>query len=287
MSPSGPLGNIGPLSPINGGTAAASLSPLGQPTRVPPPATGSYSAPNNYMGGSPPVGQAYNSVAPYDSFSNNLSGIGPVGSDVAPTSYVEQVPNGVALPGASPSQRSLSPTLGGMRIIDMTQAPAPPGYQPQYPSQQYQAPQFQQPLMQQPQYPTGQYPTAQYPEVQNFGGQNFGGQNATGVYQPPYNVPPQGYDVNQNGYPMQTIQVPSPGEIASGQVGSRIQPNVGYGPSASIASGREFPMQPSISEPSFQGGSQFPANQPSTEPIDSRFESQQENLPWRRPGTQF
>ena len=29
-----PIGNIGPLAPVSGGTAAASLSPLGQPTRV-------------------------------------------------------------------------------------------------------------------------------------------------------------------------------------------------------------------------------------------------------------
>ena len=46
-------------------------------------------------------------------------------------------------------------------------------------------------------------------------------------------------------------------------------------------------MQPSVIEPSFQGGSQFPSSQPSTEPIDNGLEAEQENLPWRRPGTQF
>jgi hypothetical protein len=245
---------------------------MGQPTRVPPPATGSYSAPNNYMGGSPPIGQVNNQAAPYDSFSSSVSGTGPVGSGVSPTAYVEQnASSGALSPLDSTSQPSLSPTLGGMRVIDMTQAPPPPGYYPQY-----QAPQLQ----------GQQYPQA-YPSVQNPNVQNFGGQNAVGIQQPSYDIPQQSYDASQNGYPMQTIQVPGPAEIASGQGALRIQPNVGYGPSASIASGHEFPLQPSVTEPSFQAGNQFPPSQPSTDPIGNGFETQQDNLPWRRPGTQY
>lgn len=274
MGPVGSLGNIGPLAPVNGGTAAASLSPLGQPTRVPPPSTGSFTAPNNYMGGAP-SGQAYHPAAPYDSFSSVAPPTSSFDSGVAPTSFLEQTPNTFAPAASAPS---LSPTLGGMRVIDMTQAPAPPGYQPAYQPQQYQA----QPYQGSPS-PLAQNPQSFYPNAQNFGGQSA----AAGADQPPYNVAPQDYEANQNGYPMQTIQVPGPGEIALGNRGPRLQPNVGSGPSAIIANGSEYPMRPSVSEPSFQGGSRFPMSQPSTEPIDNRIEAPQENLPWRRPGTQF
>ena len=249
-------GTVGPLAPVGGGTAAASLSPLGQPTRVPPPSTGSHSTPNNYLGGTATTGQAYVAPAPYDSFSNVAPNPRTFDSGVAPTGWSQpNVESGFApATNQNPTQAAppLSPNLGGMRVIDMTQAPPPPGYQPQYPAQQYQRQPF---------------------EPSQFQGVPFN--PATGNFAP------------------QTIHVPRPGEIAAEQGMPRVQPNGQFGPgnqfgpSASIAQRREFPMQPSPLEPSFQGSNQFPTNQPSTEPIDNSFGQQQENLPWRRPGAQF
>tara|TARA_R110002049_G_scaffold72490_2_gene187201 strand:+ start:233560 stop:234531 length:972 start_codon:yes stop_codon:yes gene_type:complete len=289
---------IGPLAPVNGGTAAAALSPLGQPTRVPPPATGAYSTPNNYMGGAPADGQVYNQVAPYDSFSSvapgNNVGVGNqvIGSGVAPTSYTAPVAGGGALPGApatAANPSSMSPTLGGMRVIDMTQSPPPPGYYPSYPTAQ------------QP-YANPQGYGGQGYNAQGYQSQNYGSQQTAAPYQAPYDVAPQNYGAPQSdgapqtygtpqihspdAYPLQDIRVPGPGEIAAGQYGSQPQPTFGNGPAAAIAQ-REFPMQPSVTEPSFQTGSQFPASQPSTDPIDNQFEGQQADLPWRRPGTQY
>ena len=167
LTPIGPLGTVAPLAPVSGGTAATSLSPLGQPTRVPPPPTGSYSTPNNYMGGAPTVSQVIPPGVPYDSFSQVAPNQNAIGLGVAPTSYVESNRSNGRLATAT-AQNPLTPPLDGMRVIDMTQSPPPPGYRSSF-----------------------QPPLPPYVNPQTLGPQNYGGQNVNGAYQPSYSVPPQ------------------------------------------------------------------------------------------------
>ena len=283
LTPIGPLGSVAPLSPVSGGTAANSLSPLGQPTRVPPPPTGSYSAPNNYMGGAPAVSQLVQPVAPYDSFSRVAPDPAIIGRGVAPTTYLEtnRVDRTLA-PSSAPPQTSVPSSLDGMRVIDMTQAPAPPGYRSSF-----------QPSI--PQNGNGSTLSPQASTSQGQAAQSYGGSNLSGAYAPSGDFPPQNIHPAPTARPssipmqnnqLQDIHVPRPGEIAVSPSGSAYQRSVEAGASATIAS-REFPLQPSPNEPSFRGSSQFSQQGPSTDPVDNSFENQPANLPWRRPGTQY
>jgi len=257
---------IGPLTPVGGNTAAAALSPLGQPTRVAPPPTGAFSTPNNYLGGAAaPGGQAYHPQGSpaYDSFSSVPNGTGiatgqtTVDSGVAPTSW--SAPVGGHFPSdVAPTSGLMAPgpRMGGMRVIDMTQSPPPPGYF------QYQSPAPQAYPQAYPQAPPG------YP-AQNPGGFAPLPMDAEGVHVQPM------------------VQFPGAGEIASQQspqAPPRIQPNLGSGQGNVLS---ESPMQPAVMEPSFRAASQFPTGQPSTDPVGSDFENQADNLPWRRPEARY
>ncbi len=120
-------GPLVPLSPNNAATTPA-LVPFGGPTRVTPPPTGSYTVPNNYMGGSAPISQ----LPPTAVGGFAAAGGNPViGSGVQRAGWTEtgsnfQGPgNSVVTYGVNPSSNLRS---GGMQVIDLTGAPSPPGY---------------------------------------------------------------------------------------------------------------------------------------------------------------
>lgn len=129
-----------PLQPFTnpGGVTGPALSPFGGAagSRVAPPATGSVT-PNNYMGGTG-IGPTTTGYLPATSSGSVSDSLQPIGSGVAQAGYQggEGMPHSaVALTaGQSPVTPSLSPangspTDGRMRVIDLTGAPAPPGYQ--------------------------------------------------------------------------------------------------------------------------------------------------------------
>ncbi len=122
----GPMTPIGPLSPVGQGQAPV-LGPFGGTTRVTPPGTGSYGAPNNYMGGVAP--QANAGVNPAGGFASQPSA-GVIGSGVQAAGWTETNSNfqsaganagGAPTFGINPSPAS-NPRSGGMQIIDLTGA---------------------------------------------------------------------------------------------------------------------------------------------------------------------
>jgi hypothetical protein len=147
----GPLAPTGALSPVNGQGPA--LTPFGGSTRVTPPPTGSYSAPNTYMGGVAPASQPAFGVNPAAGFApvNGLASQdnAVVGSGVQQASGFTETNDAFSTPqnpdiGVNSDVRD--PRAGGMRTLDLTNAPPPPGYQPSFPQQPSftpSAPQFQ------------------------------------------------------------------------------------------------------------------------------------------------
>lgn len=170
VNPLAPTGNSASLTPLNSGQTPV-LGPFGGATRVTPPPSGSYSAPNNYMGGgqvSAPAMQPGMGIAQSNSMSMNPNHGGvnnqwdggwnaPIGSGVQQTGGISPSPQsygtqnfqnqGNTVPGGYPNQPSFPPSQpgasgirsGGMQPIDLTGAPSPPGYQPQmrsFPSSQ-------------------------------------------------------------------------------------------------------------------------------------------------------
>ena len=264
----GPLTPIGPLSPIGQGQAPI-LGPFGGATRVTPPGTGSYLAPNNYMGGVAPIGQANLGVSPAGGFASQPSG-GVIGSGVQAAGWTEtnsSFPsadlNEIGTPtfGINPSPAS-DPRSGGMQIIDLTGAPAPPGYRPAYQGAAVQS--FPN------QIPAGlqSNPNLQ-PGIQQ-------GWQQQGQQQP---VPQQTFQ-NPNGWQnpngLQPITTPNPGEIAN-----RLTPISSGFPPAS-----DYPANLSRVE-SVPRTATLPAQGPSTEPVSSGTQNETQNLPWRRPGTRY
>ena len=122
-----PVATTSPLTPVNPASAqlapvsaTSPIGPFGGRTRIPPPATGSFLVPNNYLGGSSgqlganlqqPLGRSVaGSVQP--------ASYPPVGTgNFANYQYQPSVPVNI--------QR---PSLNGMRTHDLTTAPSPPGY---------------------------------------------------------------------------------------------------------------------------------------------------------------
>lgn len=167
----GPLAPTNGLAPVTGQSPA--LSPFGGTTRVTPPATGSYTAPNNYLGGT--IGQANTGVSPAggfvgDSFTNPNNSV--IGSGVQVAGWNDATVGGGATGSATDfgvNSATRDPRSGGMRTIDLTGAPAPPGYrQPQPIQQTFQQQQpFQQQQFQQPQQQF-QHPQFQQPAQPQF-----------------------------------------------------------------------------------------------------------------------
>lgn len=140
LTPVSPLAPNG-LSPVQ---PTSAIGPFGGNTRVPPPATnsysprGSYTVPNNYMGGSSPLSQ--NNLGTSPSVPNAggwrgnqvapVSGIGPASSNVQPAGGGSgsgfQSP-GNSVPSTVPNMNGRTQS-GGMPVIDLTGAPPPPGY---------------------------------------------------------------------------------------------------------------------------------------------------------------
>src|SRR6056297_554373 len=129
QTPGSTTGALQPFTAPAGGAAAPNLMPFGAgDSRVPPPATGAVSSPNNYMGGvsqTMPLGAGPAELAA-------AGADGPVGSGIRRTGHQTQSGFGDETTGASvsgPSDHS-----GGMRVIDLTAAPPPPGYLPSPPA---------------------------------------------------------------------------------------------------------------------------------------------------------
>ena len=259
-SPLTPVGTFAPapsLAPVSG--TSTGIGPLGGRTRIPPPATGSYSVPNNYMGGAAPIGQANLNQRPVDSFANSQE-VRPAGfadsgfadangsSGLAPTSFgagIDNQPAGNGLP-SSPMQ---SP-LGGMQVHDLTRAPPPPGYRGS---------------------PPAFIPNQQFPA------------NGNGGYAP------SGYPNHQPTQQLNSappVRFPShiPGAEMASQFGSNHSSiSIAQRPGGSGMT-RETPIQPSRLEPSFSApASQFQTQTPSTEPVSNALDGQSNDLPWRRP----
>ena len=140
-APTTPIGPLAPAAP-NAGAVGPSLGPFGAPTRVPPPATGSYSTPNNYLGGAAPGGQAFSPNPRAPSFASAPSRLQPLGAPAA-AAPLPSTGSGVrqtgwtdtahAATGASsappfPADDPAHPRLGGLPVNDLTGAPPPPGY---------------------------------------------------------------------------------------------------------------------------------------------------------------
>lgn len=154
ITPGSPLTSVSPLAPngLSPIQPTSAVGPLGQSTRVPPPSTGSYSVPNNYMGGQVPLSQIPNqqgfhpnsgspNAGSLGGWQNSnvapVSGLAPVGSGVAQAGGTagSTLGHGSAFPpssfGGGPMVPSTNqrPQSGGMQVIDLTGAPPPPGYQ--------------------------------------------------------------------------------------------------------------------------------------------------------------
>lgn len=255
-----PVGTVAPVSGTSG------IGPFGRPTRIPPPSTGSYGVPNNYMGGTTTIGEVGINTQPIDQFrsSSGVQAAGfadaPATGGVATTSFGSGFQTQGAPAASTPP--SMQPQLGGMRVHDLTGAPLPPGYrgnavvipsQPQQPTQ---------PRSFAPN-PAGGYPAGGYP-----GGGNTGGRFHQS---PPANsAPPAQVPTSLPGAVIATQPIQSPVSIAQR-------------PGAGISN--EVPLQSSPLQPSFNGASRFNSGTPSTDPVGSGAGNQQENLPWRRPGT--
>jgi hypothetical protein len=252
----GPMTPIGPLAPVGAGQAPA-LAPFGGSTKVTPPATGSYVAPNNYMGGVVPEGQAAVGTGSRQGFAaqgNNVIGSGVQVAGWNETNSVvagtQPAPVGQAAPptstfGAAPPSAG-NPRSGGMQVIDLTGAPAPPGYRPTVPS-----PASQYPVAPQPQTNWQQAPPSQSPQNRSFQNQQNPG---TGV-----------------------LVIPAP---AAGEIADRLMPIP--------SSPGSFQPSPSSSQTNVPRTATAPIPGPSTEPLKAgNPNGSQQNLPWRQPGTQF
>ncbi len=242
-----PLGTLAPapqLAPVS--TTSTGTGPFGGRTRIAPPGTGSYAVPNNYMGGTAPVGQLGVNQRPLDSFSSN-SGVRAAAfaesaspSGVAPTSFGA---------GFAPQPTPLQPQLGGMRVHDLTGAPSPPGYRTEAPVMMQ-----NQPIPRQA--PGGFAPSA----------------NPNAFQSQPIQSAPR--------VPMPN-RIPG-ADIANQPNGNRQVFSIAERPDA-VGVSSEAPIQPSPMQPSFNGASQFQSHAPSTEPVNNGVQSQSPDLPWRRP----
>ncbi len=129
--PGGPA-PAGALAPVNPGQMPT-LGPFGGNTKVAPPPTGSYHPAGGHIGATAPVAQPYLGPgpvgAPVGSTTNGTVGSGVQVAGWNETNAVVPTAGTAATFGANPSATS-NPRSGGMNVIDLTGAPAPPGYRP-------------------------------------------------------------------------------------------------------------------------------------------------------------
>lgn len=260
-TPMSASGALVPLSPSTG-SAAPTFQPFGGQTRVTPPPAGSFSAPNNYLGGAAPLGQMGNPQAAVGgiaavqnpTYGPTSTGPGAIGSGVQQTGWTETgatvappinpnagaygpAPGGMA-PG--PIVPSRDPRSGGMQVIDLTGAPSPPGYRPNFVPQ--------------------------------------AGFSTPSISRRDFSQPP-GFA------PIQSVQAPPANNFAS----------VNSAPAAVIAGVPQFePRQPAVGQspagqyPVETGGNLRPVNAPpALGPVSPQAAGQPSNLPWRSPGAQY
>lgn len=240
---------VGTLSPMGQGQTPI-LGPLGGSTRVTPPGTGSRVAPNNYMGGTAPMGQTSFGLNPNGLAAAPATGVIGSGVQVAgwsETNSVTQAPQ--ATLGSNPSAGT-DPRTGGMQVIDLTGAPTPPGYR------SVTTPGF-----------TNQFP----PAAQANPGFQQGWQQPQVA--PQQVIPQQSF---QNSGGLQPINTPNPGEIANS-----LTPISNQFPTASQFQAGPSPIQ------SVPQTATLPAQAPSTQPVTPNNSAAGQSLPWRRPGTTF
>jgi hypothetical protein len=206
------------------------------------------------MGGVAPTAQTNIGVNPAGGYAWQPSA-GVIGSGVqvagwTETNSVVQSPNAIGTPsfGTNPS---VGPRSGGMQVIDMTNAPVPPGYRP----------------VTTPSFPN-QFSTAVQANPNLQQGFEQGWQQ--GQQQP---VLQQSF---QNPVGLQPIITPNPGEIAN-----NLRPISRDFPPAS-----QFQASPAGIE-SVPRTATLPTQGPSTEPVNSSNVDDTQNLPWRRPGTVY
>ncbi|MEO1526517.1 MAG: hypothetical protein AAFX06_13860 [Planctomycetota bacterium] len=148
--PISPLGQASPLTPVSPLQPQLSpvqqtsgISPFGAPTRVPPPPT---TIDNGSFSSNLPLNSGYAPTSNYGpSAVNSLGAAAPTGSGVRQTGWVGQADHnapgasfnggfgGNGLGNAAPLGTNATPSsvrAGGMQVIDLTQAPSPPGYVP-------------------------------------------------------------------------------------------------------------------------------------------------------------
>ena len=250
-----------PLSPVGAGQAPT-LNPFASgPTKVTPPPTGSYSAPNTYMGSPVPAGTVSPGQVspmpggPYPTQSNNAIGTGAQGggwtSGGQVVTQTSPPVSGVA-PVSTFGTTTTDPRSGGMQVIDMTSAPAPPGYRPAGTETNISVPPPRPPVNYPPAaaptqtYPTPTYPATTYPTptYPTTNGQNVGAPMASSSSANVASLTP----MPSNGSGAIPIQSPA------------IQP-VGTQPQGTV------------------GG-------PSTDPVGTPG-STDPNVIWRAPGSQF
>ncbi len=304
QSPLTPTKSTGALAPVR---PTSSVSPFGGSRRVPPPPTGGFSVPNNYMGGTAPanhmgsntggMNQAAQGPSLGSGFVNNPLMVQPASARTNNTSSSGWVQSGSSNPAAAtannppfqsnvpstnsrqanpqqpnpqqPNPRqatSMRSESGGMKVIDLTQAPPPPGYrgpngnqsQPNYQSQTGYQNQTGYPNTNAYQAPMGQFSNRFAPQFQsNVAPASF---NSRLPYQSPSTgVLPQSssYRPSNDTPAFQTQPVPLP---------------MG-----------EFEARPAPLAPSWEGVSASDDKRPSTEPVGTAPDNTASDLPWRRP----
>jgi hypothetical protein len=272
---SSPLAPVGTIS--NQMTPARSVStgigPFGGRTRIAPPGTGSYAVPNNYMGGAP-TGDLGVNAAPTDSFDR--------ASGVRPAAFAETATNnntgtfGAGFNHQSPANTNaapgMSPQFGGMRVHDLTNAPAPPGYHPHGITAN------QGSFQSQPAF------TPQPPPSQQF----FNGNAPVTNQFPANNFQPNPTQLNSTQPSHSQPQIPNnlPGAQFAGSPSGVGQPSFSIARSPGNDT-REVPLRSSPMQPSFRGAAQFPSTAPSTDPVSNNATGPSPDLPWRRPTSAY
>ncbi|TWT93337.1 hypothetical protein [Stieleria varia] len=305
LTPVSPMVPSGMLSPIQ---PTSAIGPMGGATRVPPPSTGSYTVPNNYMGGQASLAPSSNYAPQYQTNDGwrgdavspaSASDFGTVGSGVQPAGGAafsngmgnssqpnmyspdaygnnngSMVPNNI-----SDQNNSLGrPRTGGMQVIDLTNAPPPPGYRSSYGNDpQYNSPQFNSapPIH----YGAGQAGSA-------FGGAAINGTTINGpssngtVYSTPGILPPlqstaPGFAPSGNAAPLSGANdLPDP----------RMQADAGYNTN-SLSGNQAFADATQMND----YGASDPVDRtamglPTTAPVSQQ---QRSNLQWRSPSPRF
>lgn len=287
-----------PLAP-NGAAAPPSLMPFGtgQVRVTPPPANSG--TPNNYLGGAPNT-QSNNAPFGASGFAAQAigSGVPPTGWNAA-NGVNGAVPQGTAPTGGlALGVAPVNPRSGGMQVIDLTAAPAPPGYRPSGVAQtSYGSPSISQPNYNAP--GLGPQPTFQPAPVQiqtpPAGQIASGFQNApSGVIaqapqpqaQPQFQAQPQPQFQSAPQPQFQSAPQPQFQSVPQPQFQSAPQPQVQGQPQLQMApvptSAQFQPIQRNV-------GSLPPNGAPSTEPVQPQptTAAPQNDLRWRTPGTQF